>query len=74
MLQQILSVYLEALLLTSIFVGILAAAWIGWRALRQKDKTAKERQSHLYDTLLIAIMTTPILTFATVGILMVLRA
>ena len=74
MLQQILSVYLEALLLTSIIVAILAAIWIGWRIVRKKDKTARKRQSHLYDTLLIAIMTTPILTFATVGILMIIRA
>ncbi|MGT2846982.1 DUF4059 family protein [Streptococcus massiliensis] len=74
MLQQILSVYIEALIITSILVAVAAGLWIGWRVMRHKDKTAKERQSHLFDVLLIAIMTTPILTFATVGIIMVLRA
>ena len=73
MLEQILSVYVEALLLTTLAMSLFAALWIGWRAFRRKDKTKRERQSHLFDVLLITIMTIPILTFATLGILMVLR-
>jgi hypothetical protein len=42
--------------------------------IRRKDKTAKERQSHLYDVLLIVIMTIPVLSFATLGLLIVLKA
>lgn len=42
--------------------------------IRRKDKTAKERQSHLYDVLLIAIMTIPVLSFAVLGLLIVFKA
>lgn len=44
------------------------------RAARKTDKTAKERQLHLYDILLIDIMTIPVLTFAVIGVLFILRA
>lgn len=73
MLQQVLSVYVEALLLTTVLMTVFSLIWIAWRAFTKKDKTKKERQSHLFDVLLIAIMTTPVLTFAMVGILMVYR-
>lgn len=74
MLNQIFSLYIQSLLYTTIGVGLLAGIWIGLRMLRRKDKTARERQSHLYDVLLIAIMTIPVLSFATLGLLIVSRA
>ena len=52
MLDQIFALYIESLLYTAVGVGIIAGLWIGLRMLRRKDKTAKERQSHLYDVLL----------------------
>ncbi|MBP2623469.1 DUF4059 family protein [Streptococcus oricebi] len=74
MLNQIFSLYIESLIITSILVAVLSGLWILFRAFRRKDRTAKERQAHLYDVLLIAIMTIPILTFATLGIILVLKA
>lgn len=74
MLDQIFALYIESLLYTAVGVGIIAGLWIGMRMLRRKDKTTKERQSHLYDVLLIVIMTIPVLSFAMLGLLIVLKA
>jgi len=79
MLKQLLSLYIESLIITSIGVLVASAIWIGLRAARKTDKTAKERQLHLYDILLIDIllidiMTIPVLTFAVIGVLFILRA
>ena len=60
MLNQLLSLYIESLIITSIGVLVASAIWIGLRAARKTDKTAKERQLHLYDILLIDIMTIPV--------------
>ena len=74
MLNQFFSLYIESLIYTTIAVGIVDGLWIGLRMIRRKDKTAKERQSHLYDVLLIAIMTIPVLSFAVLGLLIVFKA
>ena len=74
MLNQIFSLYIESLIYTTIAVGIVDGLWISLRMIRRKDKTAKERQSHLYDVLLIAIMTIPVLSFAVLGLLIVFKA
>ena len=74
MLNKLLSLYLQSLVTTTILVGIASCIWIGYRALKKKDKTAKQRQAHLYDILLIDIMTIPILTFAVIGILFIIQA
>lgn len=74
MLNQIFSLYIESLIYTTIGVGIIAGLWIGLRMICRIDKTAKARQSHLYDVLLIAIMTIPILSFAVLGLLIVFKA
>ena len=74
MLNQIFSLYIESLIYTTIAVGIVDGLWIGLRMIRRKDKTAKERQSHLYDVFLIAIMTIPVLSFAVLGLLIVFKA
>ena len=72
MLNKLLSLYLQSLVTTTILVGIASCIWIGY--LKKKDKTAKQRQAHLYDILLIDIMTIPILTFAVIGILFIFQA
>ncbi|HBJ54117.1 MAG TPA: DUF4059 domain-containing protein [Streptococcus sp.] len=74
MLSQVFLFYLESLLITALLVGSFLGLWIGLRAVRRVDKTIKERQAHLYDMLLIAVMTIPILSFAMMGILLILRA
>ncbi|GGE31020.1 DUF4059 family protein [Streptococcus himalayensis] len=74
MFAQILSLYLQSLLFTTIVIGVVLGVWIGLRAIRNKDKTAKARQAHLYDMLLIGVMTIPVLSFAMMSILLVLKA
>lgn len=74
MLFRVFILYLESLLITALLVGSFLGLWIGLRAVRRVDKTARDRQVHLYDMLLIAVMTIPILSFAMMGILLVLKA
>lgn len=74
MLFRVFILYLESLLITALLVGSFLGLWIGLRAVRRVDKTVRDRQAHLYDMLLIAVMTTPILSFAMMGILLVLKA
>ena len=45
MLNKLLSLYLQSLVTTTILVGIASCIWIGYRALKKKDKTAKQRQA-----------------------------
>lgn len=74
MLNDILMLYMQSLLFTAILVTILSFGWIGFRASRKKDKTLRDRRVHLYDVLLIAIMTTPVLSFAVMGLILAIRA
>ena len=74
MLNKLLSLYLQSLVTTTILVAIASCIWIGYPDLKKKDRTAKQRQAHLYDILLIDIMTIPILTFAVIGILFIFQA
>ena len=74
MLKQIFSLYIESLLLTTALIGGLSGILILARMASRKDKTAKARQAHLFDVLLIDIMTIPILSFAVMGILLVLKS
>ena len=57
MLKQIFSLYIESLLLTTALIGGLSGILILARMASRKDKTAKARQAHLFDVLLIDIMT-----------------
>ena len=74
MLKQIFSLYIESLLLTTALIGGLSGILILARMASRKDKTEKARQAHLFDVLLIDILTIPILSFAVMGILLVLKA
>lgn len=74
MLFRVFILYLESLLITALLVGSFLGLWIGLRAVQRVDKTVRDRQAHLYDMLLIAVMTIPILSFAMMGILLVLKA
>ena len=74
MLIKIFSLYIQSLIYTTILVGLADGLWLLLQRLGRKDKTAKERQSHLYDVLLIAIMTIPVLSFAVLGLLIVFKA
>ena len=53
MLLQIFTLYIESLLLTMLVILIVLGLWIGLRALSGVDKTAKARQAHLFDMMMI---------------------
>ena len=74
MLLQIFSLYFQSLVLTMLLVLVVLGIWIGLRALSGVDKTAKARQAHLYDMIMIGVLTIPVLSFTTMSILLVLKA
>ena len=74
MLLQIFSLYFQSLVLTMLLVLIVLGLWIGLRALSGVDKTAKARQAHLYDMIMIGVLTVPVLSFATMSLLLVIKA
>ncbi|HGD2457693.1 TPA: DUF4059 family protein [Streptococcus agalactiae] len=74
MFLEIAKVYLQGLGLASITVILVGIIWVFWRAKKNIDKTARERQAVLYDVLLIALMTAPILAFAFVAIILMIKA
>ena len=74
MLLQIFSLYFQSLVLTMLLVLVVLRLWIGLTALSGVDKTAKARQAHLYDMIMIGVLTIPVLSFATMSILLVLKA
>ena len=74
MLLHLFSLYFESLILTTILVLIFLGIWIGLRAMSGVDKTAKARQAHLYDMIMIGVLVVPVLSFATMSILIVLKA
>lgn len=74
MLVQLFSLYLQGLLLSAVAVLLIVGIWSFLRARSQKDKTAVERQAFLYDMIMVSILLIPIISFAFMSILLVLRA
>ena len=74
MLLHLFSVYFESLILTTIRVGSFLGIWIGLRAMSGVDKTAKARQAHLYDMIMIGVLVVPVLSFAVMSLLLVFKA
>ncbi|MBJ8349222.1 MULTISPECIES: DUF4059 family protein [Streptococcus] len=74
MLIEVFSLYLQGLVAAVVVVCLLLAIWMLFRVLKRKDKTAVERQAALYDAFLIAIITIPILSFAFMAVILMLKA
>ena len=74
MLVQLFALYLESLVLTILLVLVVLGIWIGFRALSGVDKTAKERQAHLYDMIMIGVLVVPVLSFAVMSLILVFKA
>lgn len=74
MFLKIFSFYVQGLLLAIFFVLLIGLCWILWRARRRMDKTVKERQAFLYEVIMMALVTAPILSFAFMAIIMMLKA
>ncbi|EKS19792.1 hypothetical protein HMPREF9318_01314 [Streptococcus urinalis FB127-CNA-2] len=71
---EIFGLYVQGLLLSFVSVFLFCVFWLLYRVRQKKDKTLKERQAFLYDIMMIMIMTIPILAFAFMAILLVLRS
>ncbi|HHJ8648933.1 TPA: DUF4059 family protein, partial [Streptococcus pyogenes] len=64
MLVEIFSLYVKGLILSSLTMMLICLIWTLWRAKTKRDKTLIERQAFLYEMLMVAILTIPILSFA----------
>lgn len=74
MVVEIFSLYVQGLLLAILTVIIAGGFWLAWRASKKLDKTVKERQASLYGAMMMAVMTAPILSFAYMAILLMLKS
>ncbi|KHD45466.1 DUF4059 family protein [Streptococcus hongkongensis] len=74
MLKELFGLYVQGLILSSITVLIICCLWTLLRARSKKDKTASEKQTFLYEMITIAIILIPIVSFAYMSILIVLKS
>ncbi|HEQ4393769.1 TPA: DUF4059 family protein [Streptococcus pyogenes] len=74
MLVEIFSLYVKGLILSSLTMILICLIWTLWRSKTKRDKTLIERQAFLYEMLMVAILTIPILSFAFMSILVVIKS
>ncbi|HER2924064.1 TPA: DUF4059 family protein [Streptococcus pyogenes] len=74
MLVEIFSLYVKGLILSSLTMILICLIWTLWRAKTKRDKTLIERQAFLYEMLMVAILTIPILSFAFMSLLVVIKS
>ncbi|HER7186155.1 TPA: DUF4059 family protein [Streptococcus pyogenes] len=74
MLVEIFSLYVKGLILSSLTMMLICLIWTLWRAKTKRDKTLIERQAFLYEMLMVTILTIPILSFAFMSILVVIKS
>ncbi|MDG4516191.1 DUF4059 family protein [Streptococcus suis] len=74
MLQNILSFYLQGLVIAAIVVVLFNICWFLVHLSKKTDTSFQERQDFLFDLLLISVMTTPIIAFGVAAILLMLKA
>ncbi|HHU3780566.1 DUF4059 family protein [Streptococcus pyogenes] len=74
MLVEIFSLYVKGLILSSLTMILICLIWTLWRAKTKRDKTLIERQAFLYEMLMVAILTIPILSFVFMSILVVIKS
>lgn len=74
MLQNILSFYLQGLLVAALLVILSSLTYFVLRAGKKVDRTPQERQDFIFDLLMINVMTIPILAFGVMGILLMFKA
>ncbi|HER8208173.1 TPA: DUF4059 family protein [Streptococcus pyogenes] len=74
MLVEIFSLYVKGLILSSLTMILICLIWTLWRAKTKRDKRLIERQAFLYEMLMVAILTIPILSFAFMSILVVIKS
>ena len=71
--MMILQFYLKGLLISALLVLILGGLYAFTYLVRNADKPWTERRNRIFDLILVAILTIPILSFAVLGILVILN-
>ena len=69
----ILELYIKGLIFSFLVVAVCAGIYLFAYLVRRTDKTRVERRNRVIDTILIAVLTVPILSFAVLGLLVILR-
>lgn len=71
--MMILQFYLKGLLISAIFVLLVGGLYTFTYLVRNTKKPWTERRNRIFDLILVGILTTPILSFAVLGVLVILR-
>ncbi|MCL2681684.1 MAG: DUF4059 family protein [Streptococcaceae bacterium] len=71
---MIISLYLKGLLFSILIVGGLSSLYLLSYFIRRTDKTQAEKRNRVIDVILINILVIPILSFAFLGIFIILRS
>ena len=74
MLVNIFSLYLQGLLSASLVTALYLVFWLIYRRVRKKDKSDAEKRSSFFDALILAFISIPILSFAFMAILIMMKA
>lgn len=74
MLLELMGLYLQGLLLATVTALVAMVFWLGYRAYKKLDKTIAQRQQLLYEAFLMSLMTIPVLAFAFMAILLMMKA
>ena len=71
--MMILQFYLKGLLISAIFVLLVGGFYAFTYLVRNTKKPWAERRNRIFDLILVGILTTPILSFAVLGVLVILK-
>ncbi|GBG96756.1 DUF4059 family protein [Lactococcus termiticola] len=70
----ILELYIQGLIFSFILIAVLCGLYIFAFLVRNPEKSRAERRNRVMDAILVAVLTIPILSFALLGFLVILRA
>lgn len=74
MLADIFRFYLQGLGLSAVTVIAVGGFWFLYRMARGLDKTSQQRRRTLYELFLMVLMTIPVIAFAFMAVLLMMRA
>ncbi|MFA9492731.1 DUF4059 family protein [Streptococcus sp. E17BB] len=74
MLSEIFGFYLQGLGLSAITAVVLGGLWLLYRAARGLDDSQKQRRRVLYELSLMLLMTIPVMAFAFMAILLMVKS
>lgn len=70
---MVLEFYLKGLVFSAILMIVISGIYLFAFLVRNTDKTKSERRNRILDVILVNLLTIPILSFAILGILIILR-